>query len=153
LKAYRLFAPRFDPKDASGARRFGGRWNSPGTAVLYAASSLALACLETLVHLRDVTSMPILAWVEVLMPDETVIPWREDRERTQALVRSPALSAVFGDLFVHRKANVAAQVPSVVIESEWNYVLDRTHPEFDLIGWGEPRPFTFDPRLLDPGLR
>ena len=34
-----------------GARRFGGRWNSPGVSVVYLAQSQALAALEMLVHL------------------------------------------------------------------------------------------------------
>jgi RES domain-containing protein len=36
-----------------GARSTGGRWNSKGTPVVYAATSIALATLETLAHLGD----------------------------------------------------------------------------------------------------
>ena len=35
-----------------GAKKFGGRWNHEGLAVVYCSSSLALAQLETLVHLN-----------------------------------------------------------------------------------------------------
>ena len=38
---------------AAGARLKGGRWNSPGKDVLYASDSLALCCLEVLVHLEN----------------------------------------------------------------------------------------------------
>ena len=34
-----------------GAERSGGRWNRKGTRMVYASTSRALACLETLVHL------------------------------------------------------------------------------------------------------
>jgi RES domain-containing protein len=34
-----------------GAREFGGRWNNPGTAIVYTAQSQSLAALEMLVHL------------------------------------------------------------------------------------------------------
>ena len=34
-----------------GASEFGGRWNNPGTAVVYTAQSQSLAALEMLVHL------------------------------------------------------------------------------------------------------
>jgi RES domain-containing protein len=35
-----------------GAKKFGGRWNHEELAVVYCSSSLALAQLETLVHLK-----------------------------------------------------------------------------------------------------
>ena len=34
-----------------GARRYGGRWNSKGFAVIYTSSSISLAILEVLVHI------------------------------------------------------------------------------------------------------
>jgi RES domain-containing protein len=38
--------------DGEGARLYGGRWNSPGVRVAYAADSPALAVLEVLVTCR-----------------------------------------------------------------------------------------------------
>ena len=37
--------------DGAGARRAGGRWNSPGVPVVYTSETLALALVEILVHL------------------------------------------------------------------------------------------------------
>jgi RES domain-containing protein len=34
-----------------GARRYGGRWNSAGVAIVYTAGSQSLAALEMVVHL------------------------------------------------------------------------------------------------------
>lgn len=42
---------RADDLSGAGAAAVGGRYNSAGTAVVYASSSVALAVLETLVHL------------------------------------------------------------------------------------------------------
>jgi RES domain-containing protein len=36
-----------------GARLYGGRWNSKGIAVVYAAATRSLAMLEILVHIRN----------------------------------------------------------------------------------------------------
>jgi RES domain-containing protein len=36
-----------------GARKYGGRWNSPGVAMVYTAGSASLAILEMLVHLQS----------------------------------------------------------------------------------------------------
>lgn len=35
-----------------GAEKSGGRWNRVGRPAVYAASTIALACLETVVHLN-----------------------------------------------------------------------------------------------------
>ena len=37
----------------AGAKITGGRWNRKGHAVLYASSSIALACLETVAHMNS----------------------------------------------------------------------------------------------------
>src|SRR5579872_6954756 len=50
LRVIRLHHPRFAALDASGAQLHGGRWNSPGSRVLYAALTYGGAILETRVH-------------------------------------------------------------------------------------------------------
>ena len=52
--------PTYESDDASGtgAKIEGGRWNRPGSALLYTSTSRALACLETLVHLARRSRFP-----------------------------------------------------------------------------------------------
>ena len=70
-----------------GAREFGGRWNNPGTAVVYTAQSQSLAALEMLVHLdsSELLQKYVLIGVEfdesLIMPVEpSALPrhWRSD---------------------------------------------------------------------------
>src|SRR5262249_45783098 len=53
ISGWRLYQRRFAANafTGEGARLFGGRWNSPGTPMIYTASTPALAALEMLVHL------------------------------------------------------------------------------------------------------
>ena len=51
LRVYRVCRARYARLDGDGARRVGGRWNSPGRTVVYMAESTALAVLENLVHM------------------------------------------------------------------------------------------------------
>lgn len=38
-------------------------------------------------------------------------------------------------------------VPSIVVPSEYNYLLNPPHPEFSRIQIAKPEPFAFDPRM------
>jgi RES domain-containing protein len=94
----RLCRSRYSPKDATGAKLYGGRWNSPGNAVLYASSTLALACLEILVHIRDVGLMPPdYAYSEIDVPEGLIRPWTLTGDSSLAKIESPVLSREFGD--------------------------------------------------------
>jgi hypothetical protein len=51
ITIYRVWRRIYASLDGEGARRVGGRWNSPGRPVVYMAQSVALAVLENLVHM------------------------------------------------------------------------------------------------------
>src|ERR1035438_7058028 len=139
MKAYRPCGRSRDPKDATGAFRRGGRWNSPGTAVLYCASSLSLACLEQLVHVRNPDNLPLLHYAEVVIPETLITRWRshvsewgEFELRSRAILESLVLSRELGDnwandepgpLSKRRVPELALQVPSAVVPQEWNYIV------------------------------
>jgi RES domain-containing protein len=97
----RLYRSRYSPKDATGAKLHGGRWNSPGYAVLYASSTLALACLEVLVHVRDIGLVPTdYTFCEVKVPDALISPWVLRGEEALGKIESPVLSQEFGDAWI-----------------------------------------------------
>jgi RES domain-containing protein len=50
-RVFRVCRARYARLDGAGGRHVGGRWNSPGRAVVYMAESIALAVLENLVHM------------------------------------------------------------------------------------------------------
>ena len=49
---WRIDKPRRNAFSGEGARRFGGRWNSPGVAVVYLSEHQSLAALEIFVHMQ-----------------------------------------------------------------------------------------------------
>src|SRR5260221_7817204 len=67
--AYRISGGLHRVFDGEGARRYGGRWNSPGQAVIYAGLSYAISMLERLIHLNDLTPPPTDRWVRLRFPD------------------------------------------------------------------------------------
>lgn len=44
---------------------------------------------------------------------------------------------------------IVLELPSVIVRTEPNYLLNPAHPGFQRIKAGKPTPFAFDPRLLE----
>ena len=132
-----------------GARRYGGRWNQRGTAVVYAADSLALAALEYFVHLG-----PAMASVE-LVSFRAEIPPRVairslPRETLPANWRTeppPPVTRAMGSDWAGEGGTAVLKVPSALILTQHNFILNPNHPDFPRIRISKPRPFRFDSRM------
>ena len=135
--------------DGEGARLYGGRWNSPGTRMVYTSSTISLAVLEVLVHLQEASILSSYSLISAGFDDALVE--RMDRSMLPDGWRSyPAPSELqrIGDEWVRRQRSAVLEVPSVIVERESNYLLNPAHPDFSSVVIGEPEPFTFDERLL-----
>jgi RES domain-containing protein len=135
--------------DGEGARLYGGRWNSPGTSMVYTAQSQALAILEILVHLEKASVLVSYSLcaahfeedlVEALDPKALPDNWRD--------YPPPSELRAIGDAWVAEQTSAVLEVPSVMVGDESNYLINPAHPDFSSITIGEPRPFEFDARLF-----
>jgi RES domain-containing protein len=135
--------------DGEGARVEGGRWNSPGTPVVYTSQSAALAALEMLVHLGR--GSILLAYVLIPCTFDDAVVAQLNRKRLPKKWRSypapPGLHAI-GDEWVKSGTSAVLEVPSTVIETDSNYLLNPHHRDFQAIRVMDPQPFEFDVRLL-----
>jgi RES domain-containing protein len=62
MRVWRVTRRAHAAPDGEGARLYGGRWNLPNTAVVYASASLSLAVLEYLVHVdRDLAPSDLVS--------------------------------------------------------------------------------------------
>ena len=136
--------------NGEGARRVGGRWNPPGLALVYCASSLSLAVLEMLVHV-DLRDLPDDLWaLRLEVPDELAMGrWQPAAlpERWRQEAGKPALQAL-GGAWLKAGAEAVLLVPSVIIPSEANLLIHPGHPEAARIRVVGQEPFTMDSRLL-----
>jgi RES domain-containing protein len=132
-----------------GAFRFGGRWNSKGTRVVYVSKYASLAVLEMLVHLDSTAPLPNYsiieikfdqALVEILDPNTLPANWHE--------IPVPSATEIIGDTWVTQNRSAILEVPSAVLSIERNFVINPEHPDFPQIEIGIARPFLFDNRLL-----
>lgn len=150
MVVFRICRRPFRALDGEGARLWGGRWNTPGTPVVYAASSLSLAAVEYLVHLDADTTPADLVAMSIELPDETA----HRRVTAQSLpsdwarmAEHPACQAL-GDAWLRDGTSLALRVPSAVIPDEENVLLNPAHPDASGLRVREERPFSFDPRLV-----
>lgn len=125
-----------------GARLYGGRWNPPGAAVVYASESRALAVLETFVHvtLEARTMRFVLCTIE--LPPRARFA-RHDGERAP---RPLEASQEVGRQWLLGGATLALVVPSAIVPREANYVLNVKHPQFARLT-ATREPFSLDERL------
>ncbi len=50
-----------------------------------------------------------------------------------------------GDEWLRARRTVALRVPSAVIPSEFNFMLNRAHPDFERVGIGDREKLKIDP--------
>lgn len=137
--------------DGEGARLYGGRWNSPGTRMVYASGTVALAALEMLVHLNRSSLLAFYVLCEVRFDDSLVSAIEADKiPGNWRQYPPPSWLQSFGDAWIRRGLSVVLGVPSAVVERERNYLLNPRHPDFGQVTIGQPAPFRFDSRLLAP---
>jgi RES domain-containing protein len=138
------------PFDGEGAYRYGGRWSSPGTRLVYTSEHQSLAMLEYFVHLdpEDAPDDLVLATADISdnLPRERLharslpAPWRD--------TPAPPELAQIGDEFVKRAETCLLLVPSALAVNENNWLINPRHPEFKKIGLHAPEPLRYDSRMF-----
>jgi RES domain-containing protein len=135
-----------------GAALEGGRWNPAGVPVVYVSEHLAMAAMEKLVHLRPRIGSKI-AYISFRIDFLDVPVERLSLSKLPSTWDAKPLGTDtqrLGAEWFASKRTAILQVPSAIIPTEWNFVLNPTHPDFPRIKIAAPTPFAFDPRLLHP---
>ena len=130
---------RADDLSGQGAANDPGRWNSMGLPVIYASTSIALACLETVVHVTGDQGLPLRRWlVAIDVPAEHL---------QQRLSLEPAQLPGWGDRWLLGQGSLIALVPSVIVPEECNALINPAHPGASNLVPTVIRPWTYDSRL------
>lgn len=147
---WRLVKTRYAEQALStdGAQRYGGRWNPVGVPVLYCSDSLALAALEVLVHVRAAMRTVHYHAAGIEIPDGCVAepPTQQLPPTWRQIPCDPAAQDVSAE-WVRSARSLALAVPSVIVPSEHNILLNAHHPEFARVRVTQNFAFLFDPRL------
>ena len=129
--------------------RGSGRWHRQGVRVLYASHSAALASLEFAANSSQKRPLDTML-LEIELGDADVMSiedllggplpgnWASDHEHVRPI----------GMEWLTNRNSIALSVPSVIIPTERNYLINPSHPQFERVRLCSVTPFFFDPRLF-----
>jgi RES domain-containing protein len=141
VKLWRIAAEtrRYPATDLSGkgAALSPGRWNSESEAVVYSASTMALAVLETAAHINDAglpldrylieIEVPAAVWKARITLAASKLPPQWD-----AIPAGMASAAVGGAWLADQKSAILL-VPSVIVPEEYAALINPAHPHASAI--------------------
>jgi RES domain-containing protein len=149
-RAFRLLKEKWagEPLSGEGARTIGGRWNLPGTACVYTASTPELTVLEAFVHVGSDGAAIRWALVTIDIPDDVVhIPAKGSLPSDWVDTPVSPSSQKYGTDFAASGIAAVLAVPSVIMPDSSNYILFCTHSDFGRINVIDTRSYSFDPRM------
>lgn len=131
----------------SGAAMFGGRWNKKGSPVLYTSENKEIALLETIVHTPS-SLIPALDILTLEIPDNSItILETTNLPKNWAVYPAPVVLSEIGEKWIKEGRSIALRVPSCIIHSSHNYILNCRHPEYSRVRLIDQSNFKFDSRL------
>ncbi len=126
----------------------GGRWNSRGKRVIYAAATYAGALLEQLAHANIGVLPGRQMWIEIDIPDDLAIERVVPDEVPDWDTADMIAGRERGDRWIGALTSAILIVPSAVTDGmESNILINPGHPDFNRIHASEPKPVRWDPRL------
>jgi RES domain-containing protein len=150
MKVWRLFPERFRETAFTGV---GGlyaarRWNHLGTAMVYCATSPALAALEFFVNLEPNEAPDDLLLAEATVPGDLVKQLKQGLLPSNWRELDNPVCRDIGSAWAASGRSPALKVPSAVVEGDWNVLLNPRHVNFSRIQLMTPRPFRYDKRMF-----
>jgi RES domain-containing protein len=135
-------------RTGAGTRDTGGRWNRPGTAVIYAGRTVGIAALEKFVHAAGVVP-PDLVLVRIELPENCSVeePHFADLPADWDAVPIGTGSMDFGTTWAQQTRSLVLHVPSAVIPEEGNAILNPHHLEYATVQMSILRDFHYDRRM------
>ena len=149
MRVWRIASAAHATFDGEGARRYGSRWTPRGLPAVFTSATLSLAALERFVNTDadiepvDLVTIAVDIETNIAIETVTVADLSADWPTYPA---SPAL-AMIGERWLRESPSAILSVPSVVIPTERNFILNPRHRDFTRIVIHPSEPFSFDPRM------
>ncbi len=152
MLVYRLSREKYaDTLSGFGAAlSYTNRWNSKGREMIYTSLNIATAMSEILVHVSVRLIPKDYMVIHIEIPDTIIIDRLNDTDlpKNWNEVPPPAETQKIGDQFLIDKEYAGLQVPSAVVNGEYNLLLNPFHHDFTAIKIVKKEHFRFDQRLF-----
>lgn len=150
MNVYRLSRSKYaESLDGRGAELAGGRWNSKGIPVVYTAEHISLCMAEVAVHLPLGILPADYNLVTLEIPDEEIHTLEKDvLPEGWRTIFTIDQTRTIGDSFFTERSKMVLKVPSVVVQGEFNYLINPLHPKIKKVKIIKNQPFNFDERLF-----
>lgn len=138
------------PLSGEGARLYGGRWNHIGVPIVYTSQTLSLVVLEYLVNVSIGHLPDDLFSIRIEIPDDLgqVEIGVDELPATWRTFPAPELLKDIGTDWANEGDTAVLLVPSVVIPSERNCLINPKHALAGRIVSDRIEPFALDERLF-----
>ena len=149
LEAFRIGDPRgaYPIFDAFGSTLAPGRWNTPGSPVIYASEHYSTALLEKLAH-GGGRLPPHQHFVRIAIPRGASYEVFSPPSLPGWDAMPPTLSKPFGERWQMEKRSLLLLVPSVVARADRNVLINPAHAEFAGVTASLHEPVYWDRRLF-----
>jgi len=142
------------PYSGEGGRFSAGRWNRLGTLMAYASGSRPMAFLEVLIRikandLQDINRFYVVCPAEIpdhLVPSMVPIGKLPDDWRA---FPAPAATQEFGERWIAARSSLVLTIPSALMPSESNYLINPLHPDFPKLKVLPSESLSLESRLLN----
>ncbi len=137
-----------DDLSGTGAKLYGGRWNSKGLPMLYTAEHISLGVLEMLVHNQFQDFKQALCLIHLSIPDAIVIKEIKMSKLKTEWVDDYSYTKFMGNEFIKSTSNLILKVPSAVVNEEHNLLINPLHSDFKKVKIVKTINFRTDKRLF-----
>jgi len=149
MQVYRIGSAAYiQDISGTGAKLFGGRWNRKGISMLYTAEHRSLAALEVLVHLNRNELPDDLRLLSLQIPEESIMEISSTTNSKTQKGKPKKSFKELGNEWIWSNESLCLKVPSIIINEEFNILINPNHQLFKEIEIVKVDEFKFDRRLI-----
>lgn len=149
MTLYRFTSEKYkNDISGQGARLYGGRWNSKGLPAVYTSESISLSLLEVLAHAVQYDDLKKSFLMTLSVPDDASVYKIPVAKLDSLWIIDTDYTKFIGDAFLRDNKYLLLQVPSAVVKTEFNYIINPLHKNFKRLKLVSSKLFEPDSRLF-----